>query len=79
MTKKTWNYKEVIKEFQDAKNRWCLSDEYLKDNGCFTREEETIAIEYPYGIVYLQDTAVDVLIERIKELEKQQNEQKDFD
>jgi hypothetical protein len=69
------NYKEVIKEFQDAKNRWYLSDEYLKDNDCFSRETEPIAIEYPYGIVYLQDAAVEILINKIEELEEKLKEQ----
>jgi hypothetical protein len=74
MSKKIWNYKEVIKEFRDTKYRLYLSDKYLKDNGCITIEEESIAIEFPYGIVYLQDTAVEVLIKRIKELEEKLKE-----
>jgi hypothetical protein len=69
------DYKEVIKEFQDAKNRWYLSNEYLKDNDFFTREDVTNTIEYPYGIVYLQDTAVETLINKIKELEEKLKEQ----
>lgn len=62
-------YKEVIEEFNKACNRYCLSDEYLKDIDSPTREDCEMCGEYAYGMVFMRDDAVEVLIDRIKELE----------
>lgn len=64
-------YEDVIKAFDNASNERALSDEYLQECGCQTREDVEIANELRYGIVYLRDDAVELLIARIKELEKQ--------
>lgn len=64
-------YKDVIKEYEERSNHICLSDEYLKTcNGVtHTREMAPLVGEYEYGIAYLRDDAVELLIDRIKELE----------
>lgn len=65
-------YKEVIREFNEACKTWQLSDGYLTDNRYATRADiPCIANEMRYGIVYLRDDAVELLITRIEELEKQ--------
>lgn len=68
-------YQEVLKIYHGVCKRRQLSDDYLQENKCETRKESPIAAEFPYGIVYLQDDAVDVLINRIKELEANRGEQ----
>lgn len=67
------DYKEVIKEFENAEERYELSDEYLADINSPTRGQLSLAGEFAYGVVYLQDNAVNILINRIKELEKENN------
>lgn len=67
------NYKDVINEFKNADERYALSDEYLVSVNSPTRKKEPIAGEFAYGIVYLQDTGVELLIKRIEELEKETN------
>ena len=64
-------YKDVIKEYEERSNHICLSDEYLETcNGVtHTRETAPLVGEYEYGIAYLRDDAVELLIDRIKELE----------
>lgn len=64
-------YKDVIKAFNNISNERALSDEYLREHKCQTREDVEIASELRYGIVYLRDDAVELLIARIEELEKQ--------
>ena len=64
-------YEDVIKAFDNVSNERALSDEYLRECKCQTREDVEIASELRYGIVYLRDDAVELLIARIKELEKQ--------
>ena len=63
--------KEIVKEYHDTCHRYQLSDEYLQEQKCDTRMEMPIAVEFRYGVVYLQDSAVDALIKRIEELEVQ--------
>ena len=63
--------KEIIREYHDTCRRYQLSDEYMKEEKCKTRIEIPIAVEHYYGIVFLQDAAVDALIKRIEELEAQ--------
>ena len=63
-------YKDVIQEFEERSNHICLSDEYLKEcSATYTRETAPLVGEYEYGIAYLRDDAVELLIDRIKELE----------
>lgn len=62
-------YEEILKTYHDVCKNRQLSDNYLQENKCETRKELPIAAEFPYGIIYLQDDAVDVLINRIEELE----------
>ena len=64
-------YKDVIKTFDNVSNERALSNEYLREHKCQTREDVEIASELRYGIVYLRDDAVELLIARIEELEKQ--------
>ena len=63
-------YKDVIKEYEERRNHIYLSDDYLKDcSTSYTRETAPLVGEYEYGIAYLRDDAVELLINRIKELE----------
>ena len=64
-------YKDVIQAFAYASNHKGIDDEFLQNIGCRTREEQPMAGEYSYGIVYLRDDAVEILIQRIIELENQ--------
>ena len=52
------NLIELIKTIEDEKQRRDLSDTYLKENKHNTREEEPIAMEFPYGIVYVMSDVV---------------------
>ena len=63
--------KEIIRKYHDTCRRYQLSDEYLKEQKCKTRIEIPTAAELYYGVVFLQDAAVDALIKRIEELEAQ--------
>ena len=63
-------YKDVIKEYEEQKSNICLSEEYLEEhNSEFTRKNLPLVGEYEYGIAYLRDDAVELLIDRIRELE----------
>ena len=64
-------YKDVIEEFRKTCNRYYLSDEYLSGIDSQTRKETPICGEYIYGMVYVRDDAVKLLIDRIKELERE--------
>ena len=61
--------KEIVKKYHDTCRRYQLSDEYLQEQRCKTRNEMATVLELYYGVVYLQDAAVDALIKRIEELE----------
>lgn len=61
--------KEILQKYRDVCRNCQLSDDYLQEHKCETRTDIPIAVEFPYGIVYLQDYAVDALIKRIEELE----------
>lgn len=50
-----------------------LSDDYLEKNECKTRYETRVAVEVNYGIVYLRDDAVRILLEYISELNCEYN------
>lgn len=63
-------YKDVINEFKEKCDRYCLSDEYLESIGSITRKDAVICGEYEYGMVHMRDDAVKLLIDRINELEK---------
>ena len=65
-------YKDVIKEFKEKCDRYCLSDEYLDGIGSITRKDVVMCGEYVYGIVHMRDDAVKLLINRINELEQLQ-------
>ena len=60
-------YKDVMNEFKEKCRKICISDEYIGT----TREELPICGEYSYGVIFVRDDAVKLLIDRIKELEKQ--------
>ena len=63
-------YKDVIKEYEKRSNHICLSNKYLEEcDATYTRETAPLVGEYEYGIAYLRDDAVELLIARIKELE----------
>lgn len=63
-------YKDVIKEYEKRSDHICLSDKYLEEcNASYTRETAPLVGEYEYGIAYLRDDAVELLINRIRELE----------
>lgn len=59
-------YQDVIEEYKKAKASICISDEYLGT----TRADLPIIGEYIYGIVWVRDDAVELLIKRIENLEK---------
>jgi len=65
-------YKDVIKEFKEKCDRYCLSDEYLESIGSTIRKDAVMCGEYEYGIVRMRDDAVKLLINRINELEQLQ-------
>lgn len=67
---KEMTYKDVINEFKEKCNRYCLSDEYLKSIDNTTRKDAVLCGEYEYGMVYLRDDAVKLLIDKINELEQ---------
>lgn len=63
-------YKDVIKEYEERSDHIYLSDKYLEEcNASYTRETAPLVGEYEYGIAYLRDDAVELLINRIRELE----------
>ena len=60
----------MIKEYEERSDHICLSDKYLEEcNASYTRETAPLVGEYEYGIAYLRDDAVELLINRIRELE----------
>ncbi len=59
-------YQDVIEEYKKAKARICLSDECLDT----PRVDLPIVGEYAYGVVWVRDDAVELLIKRIENLEK---------
>ena len=65
---------DVIREFEKKLRSRALSDEYLREQRCDVRADMQIAIEFPYGIIYLRDDAVEILINRIRELENRRGE-----
>lgn len=66
-------YEDVIKEYEDRRGHICLSDDYLENCSgvTYTRKNAPLIGEYEYGIAYLRDDAVELLIDRIKELENE--------
>lgn len=66
----------VIDLFDRSSNARYLSDDRIEGTGRESRRsgEACIAGDYSYGIVYLRDDAVDILVERIRELEKKLEE-----
>lgn len=65
-------YELVKTEYDRVCENRRLDNDYLIENGCSIRDgvEGNIAGDYQYGIVYLRDDAVDVLIEYIDNLKK---------
>ena len=64
------DYLDVIREFDKASCNRGLTDDYLQQNKFNTREDAPLAPECEYGIIYLRDDGVEILIQRIKELEE---------
>ena len=62
-------YKDVIEDFNKKCEHYCLSDGYLEGIGNPTRETTEMCGEYQYGMVFVRDDGVELLIERIHELE----------
>lgn len=62
---------EVINLYQDYCSRKWLSDEYLESKNYDTRDDDwNLVGEYEYGMVYLRDDGVDILISEIERLRK---------
>lgn len=68
----------VIDLFDRSSNARCLGDDRIEEAGRESRRsgEACVAGDLSYGIVYLRDDAVDILVERIRELEKKMKEEK---
>lgn len=66
----------VIDLFDRSSNARCLGDDTIEEAGRESRRsgEACIAGDYSYGILYLRDDAVNILVERIRELEKKLEE-----
>ena len=64
-------YEDVIKEYEERRDHIYLSDNYLENCSgvTYTRKNAPLIGEYEYGIAYLRDDAVELLINRIRELE----------
>ena len=62
---------KVIEIFDRACGRKALDDEYLDGVGKPTRYAGELPLvgDYSYGVLYLRDDAVDILIARIRQLE----------
>lgn len=63
------NYKDVIMVFEEAKKKDYFTDKYLLKKGAHTRDVLPICRECEYGVVRVMDDAVQLLIDRIHELE----------
>lgn len=68
------DYETILKKYRKACEQRQLSEEYLRENDCEVRSDLPVAIEFSYGVIYLRDDAVDVLIKRIEELEAELQE-----
>ena len=64
-------YKDVIEEYGRAAYRICLSDEYLEKIDSPSRQDLPIVGDYYYGVAYMRDDAIELLIGRIHELDEE--------
>lgn len=69
---------EVINLYQDFRSRKRLSDQYLAENCCETRKDNDgdLVGDYVYGIVFLRDDGVDILIDEIHKLRERMKPKK---
>lgn len=67
-------YEAILEKYRKACEQRQISDDYLREHDFPTRSDSQMAIEIPYGVIYLRDDAVDVLIKRIEELEAESQE-----
>ena len=65
--------KMVREEFTNLCQQKELDNNYLEDNKYKTRYETHAAVEINYGIIYLRDDAVKILLEYIDTLEDEYN------
>lgn len=61
--------REIRNVFDEEVERSCLGDDYLKSINAISREDNEIAGDYSYGIVWLRDDAVFKLLDYIDCLE----------
>ena len=62
---------KVVEAFEKVYNQKALDDEYLDEVGKSTRYAGGLPLvgDYSYGVLYLRDDAVDILVARIRQLE----------
>ncbi len=58
-------YLDIIQEYEKNIEEHRLNDEFLDT----PRSKLPLIGEFRYGVIYMRDDAVDILIKRIKELE----------
>lgn len=65
---------ELIKQIKVVYDSRSLSDEYLKENDCMTREECYVAEEHSYGIVTVISDYVLPYLEQLQRLKKENSQ-----
>lgn len=62
---------KVVEAFENVYNQKALDDEYLDEVGKPTRYAGGLPLvgDYSYGVLYLRDDAVGILVSRIRQLE----------
>lgn len=58
------NLKEDLEKVETIQNRWDLSDEYLKEHNCSTRNNVDLMGEYSYGITFIESDIAREWLER---------------
>ena len=69
---------EIIKIFNNECKNNSLSDGFISAENGVIRKNSPIVGQFSYGIVYLRDDAVNVLIERINQLENESRHLRDL-
>lgn len=67
----------MIEWFENACDARRMSDDSLEREESETRYEMGVAGDYRRGVIFLRDDAVDILIERIRELEEENARHRD--
>ena len=65
------DFEKVTITFQNKYQSLSLPDKQLKTENKPTRDLLPMVLESNYGVIYLRDDAVQILFDRIKELEKE--------